>query len=325
MNKASESKYINRTCECLARSFEQYHAMKEIGEDAIKSKLAGIPYHEEESHVPKGKFNTLIKPLIEQFLAENDALLKSLVDSQFANSETDASFELIKSAFDQGQIEEEQYLEYLDKYNLINKADPSHGGKLEKVMMIDKDGKQEVKWVSVDAAKPGDQKPGDKTKHTYAALEEFARDTPEKELKRIINESHDEKLRKAAHKELDRRGKKEKVDPDKKVKAKPKTSSKAVDSAGNLVSTDKDQQEKNDKFKHHRLLAAYHSGQAISMSAGKMPMDKQKLAEHLKEGQKHANAAKELHNKKEHGGWMDSIPDDKDAREYAEKHYKESK
>jgi mutator protein MutT len=80
MNQKSDSNYINQSAECFARSFEQYHAMKHNGEDAIKSQVDKKPYVERPEHVNKEKFNTLIKPLIEQFLQENDHLLKSSVN-----------------------------------------------------------------------------------------------------------------------------------------------------------------------------------------------------------------------------------------------------
>lgn len=81
MNKKSDSDYINRTCECFARAMEQYHATKNFGDDVIKHNAAGKPYHQEDSHVPKEKFNTVIKPLIETFLIENDHLMKGLIDN----------------------------------------------------------------------------------------------------------------------------------------------------------------------------------------------------------------------------------------------------
>lgn len=89
----------------------------------------------------------------------------------------------------------------------------------------------------------------------------------------------------------------------------------AVGKEGKLESGDKDQQKKNDDFKHHRMLAAHHAGAAMRDPKGK------DVKEHLAKGNEHAKKAKELHNKKEHGGWMDSIPDQKEADAYAEKHY----
>lgn len=81
LNFKTDSNYLNRTCECFARAFEQYHAMKNEGEDVVKSKLNGVLYHQHPDHVNKEKFNTLIKPLIESFLSENDHLLKSAFET----------------------------------------------------------------------------------------------------------------------------------------------------------------------------------------------------------------------------------------------------
>lgn len=83
MNKKSDSDYINRSCESFARAFEQYHAMKHGGDDVVKYQDKGISYHEDDNHVNKEKFNTLIKPLIESFLKENNDLLKSAFNTIF--------------------------------------------------------------------------------------------------------------------------------------------------------------------------------------------------------------------------------------------------
>jgi mutator protein MutT len=222
MNKAADSPYLNRTCECFARAFEQYHAIKNEGDDAVKSRSIGVSYHESPEHVSKDKFNTLVKPLIEQFLKENDHVLKSAFASLDFGAMED-SFDLIKSAFDNEEIRADEFLEYQKKYaDIIKAGDPSHGGTLEKVVIMDKNGKKETKWISKEEAGKSNVEPGGKTKHTYDKLHEFARDTPASELKRVINESHDEKLRKAAHKELDRRNNKEAVQKpgDKKPAAK---------------------------------------------------------------------------------------------------------
>jgi DNA topoisomerase-1 len=58
-------------------------------------------------------------------------------------------------------------------------------------------------------------------------LVNYAKETPASELKRVINESHDEKLRQAAHAELDRRDKNEKPqDKDKLIEKKNDKSKK---------------------------------------------------------------------------------------------------
>lgn len=102
-------------------------------------------------------------------------------------------------------------------------------------------------------------------------------------------------------------------------------SNNGIDHKGNFVSLDKDQQDKNEKFKHHRLLAAYHAGKAM-FEANEMrkkdgAVDHDKLSHDLKQSQHHALKAKELHNKKEHGSWIDTIPDSKEAEKYGSEHY----
>jgi mutator protein MutT len=184
MNKGkfTDSDYANRTCECFARALEQYHAMKHEGDDAIKSRKINKAYHQEDGHVNKQYFNTEIKPLIEQFFQENDHLLKSAVD-ELDIIDVDGSFELIKSAFDNEQLDVDTFIGYVKHYEEIKKAE-------------DKDDNKPVSKEPVS--------------HSKAVLAAFAKETSAKELKRIIAESHDEKLRKAAHKELDRRERLEK-------------------------------------------------------------------------------------------------------------------
>lgn len=96
-------------------------------------------------------------------------------------------------------------------------------------------------------------------------------------------------------------------------------SSHSIGADGSMVSNNKEVAENNAKFKHHRLLAAYHASKAHEAFQKK---DEPGVKHHSAEGQKHAVEAKKLHNKKEHGGWMDSIPETKEAKEYGEKHYK---
>jgi hypothetical protein len=212
MNKKSDSNYMNRTCECFARALEQYHAMKHEGEDAIKYQSHGIPYHKDDNQVSKEKFNTLVKPIIEQFLSENDHLLKSAY-SELDIIDINNGFELIKSAFNSEQIDLPTFLQYSEKYNDIVKGDPSHGGKLVKKTIVDKKGHKTTEWVKRDEGdkKKDSSKPHEPVKHSTSVLSAFAKETPAAELKRVINESKDERLRQAAHAELDRRDRREKV------------------------------------------------------------------------------------------------------------------
>lgn len=78
LNKTSNSDYINRTCECFARAFEQYHAFNTVGEKAEYDPRDGKTYAEGENYVSVTKFNEKIKPLIDQFFKENEDLLKGL-------------------------------------------------------------------------------------------------------------------------------------------------------------------------------------------------------------------------------------------------------
>lgn len=204
MNEKSDSKYINRTCEALARSFEAYHAYKVFGDKS--------PYFSQPHHVNKEKFETLIKPMIEQFFNENDELLKSSF-SELNIVDINNNFELIKSAFDEGDVDADKFLEAFKKYHDITKGDPSHAGKLVKKVSIDKAGKKTTKWVRREGEDEKEDKGSDKpapVTHSKNVLAAFAKETSASELKHIINESPDEKLRVAAHAELDRREKIEK-------------------------------------------------------------------------------------------------------------------
>ena len=71
MNKASSSKYTNRTCECFARALEQYHATESMG--------MGEYYFDTDDQVNKEVYQNQLKPLIEQFIKENKNLLKDLM------------------------------------------------------------------------------------------------------------------------------------------------------------------------------------------------------------------------------------------------------
>lgn len=75
MNEESNSNYINRTCECFARALEQYHAIESTNTEA---KAFFAPYIESPQYVNQANYETKIKPLVEQFFKENDALLKSI-------------------------------------------------------------------------------------------------------------------------------------------------------------------------------------------------------------------------------------------------------
>ena len=73
MNRVPETDYIGRSCECLARACEQYHALRTQGADAqhIDQK-----YVEHPNFVDLAKFEQHVKPLVEQFLKEHENLIK---------------------------------------------------------------------------------------------------------------------------------------------------------------------------------------------------------------------------------------------------------
>jgi hypothetical protein len=75
MNHTSKSDYINRTCECFARALEQYHAIETAG---VEAKAFFGRYVDEPQYVNQENYEGKIKPLVEKFFKENDALLKSL-------------------------------------------------------------------------------------------------------------------------------------------------------------------------------------------------------------------------------------------------------
>jgi hypothetical protein len=83
MNKKSDSDYINSTKECFARALEQYFAIESFGENVsyYESKATGeILYFDAESYVNKENFDGTMKPLIKQFLDEEQTFFKYLVD-----------------------------------------------------------------------------------------------------------------------------------------------------------------------------------------------------------------------------------------------------
>ena len=74
--KAVMADYYNRTCECFARAMEQYYAIKQGTEKELydKNKMSG-------AYIDHNKFLVKIMPLCEQFLKDNDTLLKAINQS----------------------------------------------------------------------------------------------------------------------------------------------------------------------------------------------------------------------------------------------------
>ena len=95
MNKKTDSKYYNRTCECFARALEQYHATESMG--------AGDAYFAQDTQVNKEVYNEQLKPLIQQFLNENKELLKGTIFGDFfGHSFNNDSKAEVKKSFLQG-------------------------------------------------------------------------------------------------------------------------------------------------------------------------------------------------------------------------------
>lgn len=73
MMKPQKSDYQNRTCECFARAFEEYHSIKSGDEKTLQEYRQG-----QGNYVEPERFKATIAPLIEEFLKENNEILKSM-------------------------------------------------------------------------------------------------------------------------------------------------------------------------------------------------------------------------------------------------------
>lgn len=94
------------------------------------------------------------------------------------------------------------------------------------------------------------------------------------------------------------------------------------------------EEEKVDKFKHHRLMAGYHALMSqksgddslkLNSSSDEEIRKNAKLKEgegarHKKMMEEHMNRAKSMHDEEKHGEWNTTIPSSKQAREYGSKH-----
>jgi hypothetical protein len=88
--KTEQSDYINATQECFARALQQYFGIETLGEDASYSVSAKEldrtePLFSNDNFVPKEKYYTEIKPLIEKFFSENADIFKFTVDIDSTN------------------------------------------------------------------------------------------------------------------------------------------------------------------------------------------------------------------------------------------------
>lgn len=78
MAKYSDSKYINRTCECFARALEQYFAIKDSGDNVPEPYNSG---GKQGHYMEQEKFKLMVMPTIDKFFQENNEQLKSFVSA----------------------------------------------------------------------------------------------------------------------------------------------------------------------------------------------------------------------------------------------------
>lgn len=180
LNKKSSSNYINRTCECFARAFEQYVAIETYGPDV--SGVSGRMV-DEDNQVNLDVYTNKLKPLIEKFLDENKELLKSLGIDILNKEEND--------------IEKARTGKYAD--NALNR-------KLKRVGQPYGKKSEEDTPNGLKTAKNDEPKSEPK-----GSVEEQAKTASGTALEIAAKEAKDPEVRAAAHKELDRREKEEKV------------------------------------------------------------------------------------------------------------------
>lgn len=120
--KTEQSDYINATQECFARSLQQYFGTETLGDDAsysvsVKELDRTEPMFVNDNFVPKEKYYSVVKPLIEKFFQENEDIFKFTVEI----SDTDVSLPIV-SNYD--EINEAlEVLQMLLPENLIPDAD----------------------------------------------------------------------------------------------------------------------------------------------------------------------------------------------------------
>ena len=84
-DKSEQSDYINCTKECFARSMQMYYGVETLGEDAgvsydYEKMDEKMPFFTADNFVPKEVYYDKIKPMIEEFLAEQFDVFKTTVD-----------------------------------------------------------------------------------------------------------------------------------------------------------------------------------------------------------------------------------------------------
>jgi len=83
--KNEQTDYINATKECFARAMQQYFGMSKYGNEAVLSHSYAPLEHAQamivaDTFVDANNFNNKIKPLIQQFLKENNDVFKTTFD-----------------------------------------------------------------------------------------------------------------------------------------------------------------------------------------------------------------------------------------------------
>jgi hypothetical protein len=183
MNEKQSSNYMNRTCECFARAFEQYTAIESTGENAIV--WDSSKYFDSGNYINKEKYKSELKPLIEQFLKENKELLKSIGIELFSEESEDI-------------LEKARTGKYADnpQNRQLKRVGQPYGSKAqEEAPKGQKTGKKEE----------------DSTSKPKGSIEEQAKTASGSALETAAKEASDPEVRTAAHNELDRRSKEEAV------------------------------------------------------------------------------------------------------------------
>jgi hypothetical protein len=95
--KQEQSDYINSTKECFARAMEQYFGFKKFGDDVEMAYGPDktIYYSNADAYLNKEKFNTLVKPLIEEFLEEQKEIFTVFVANVSNEAEAIETLELL--------------------------------------------------------------------------------------------------------------------------------------------------------------------------------------------------------------------------------------
>lgn len=207
--KANEN-YYNRTCECFARALELHFAVEKGN-----SKL-----FDAHGFVPKDVYETQLKPLIQQFLAENKDILKSLGIDMFVDNEKQ-SLDTLQKAFEAGLIDSDTFekAQRVYKDNAENKRLKRVGKPYGKPY-----GKAGDQPTTEDKKEPeSEEKP---EKMNAEELAEHAKNSSESALQTAVKSSPDPEVRQAAHNEIDRRQKEEHIQPEKEeftAEKKPET------------------------------------------------------------------------------------------------------